>query len=62
MKQLIKRVPMKHSFTSFLSSIPGPRQETIYALQMLARVYNPASAESLKNRWLDEHSLAGEAF
>lgn len=53
---------MKHSFTSFLSSIPGPRQETIYALQMLARVYNPASAESLKNRWLDEHSLAGEAF
>lgn len=40
-----KRMPMKHNFTSLLSSIPGPSQETILALQLLARVYNPANTD-----------------
>ena len=39
---------MKHRFTSFLSSIPGPRRETIHKLQMLARCYSPSNVETLK--------------
>lgn len=53
---------MKHSFTSLLSSIPGPSSETIYALQLLARVYKPTAADILEDRWLDEHSLSGETL
>lgn len=49
---------MKHRFTSLLSSIPGPRPETILALQLFARAYNPANAAQLENRWLDEHALS----
>lgn len=55
-------MPMKHSFTFLLSSIPGPSQETILALQLLARVYNPAPADnSSEDRWFDEHTLTGKA-
>jgi len=53
---------MKHSLTSLLSSIPGPSSETIYALQLLARVYQPAPTEVLEDRWFDEHSLSGESL
>lgn len=53
---------MKHSFTSLLSSIPGPRQETILALQMLARLYNPAVADDSEHRWFDEHTLTSKAI
>lgn len=58
----IKRVPMKHRFTTFLSSIPGPRRETIHKLQLLARAYNPGNAETLKDGWFDEHVLTGKAI
>lgn len=51
-----------HSFTSIFSSVPGPRSETILALQMFARIYNPGTANSLENRWFDEHALTGETF
>lgn len=50
---------MKHRFTSLLSSIPGPRQETIIALQLMARLYTPV--EESEHRWLDEHALTGKA-
>ena len=53
---------MKHRFTSLLSSIPGPRLETIHKLQVLARCYNPSNAENLKDRWFDEHALTSEAI
>jgi len=53
---------MKHSFTSLLASIPGPSSETICALQLLARVYKPTNADTLEDRWLDEHTLTSEAF
>lgn len=53
---------MKHRFTSLLSSIPGPRRETIHKLQMLARCYNPSNVENLKDRWFDEHALTSEAI
>lgn len=53
---------MKHRFTSLLSSIPGPRQETITALQLFARVYRPAVADLMsEHRWFDEHPLTGKA-
>lgn len=52
---------MKHRFTSLLSSIPGPRQETIIALQLLARIYQPATTENLEHGWFDEHTLPGKA-
>lgn len=52
-----------HSFTSFLSSIPGPRPETILAIKLFARTCSGAAArKDLKNRWLDEHTLTGETF
>lgn len=53
---------MKHSFTSLFASIPGPSSETICALQLLARIYNPANPDRLEDRWLDEHTLTSEAF
>lgn len=52
---------MKHRFTSLLSSIPGPRQETIIALQLLARLYSPAEIEQSEHRWFDEHTLTSKA-
>lgn len=52
---------MKHRFTSLLSSIPGPRRETIIALQLLARTLQPANAEESEHGWFDEHTLASKA-
>lgn len=49
---------MMHNFTSLLSSIPGPSQETILALQLFARTFKPSTAENLEDRWFDEHALA----
>ena len=53
---------MKHRFTSLLSSLQGPRPETIHKLQMLARCYNPSNAEINDETWLQGHAVASGAL